>query len=95
MNGSDEVQEAMPRASLKVSHFHHEDGVSMVEYVVMIALISVTAIVAINLLGGTLSNSFTSAQDAIQQARGTNDSNSNGKDGDGGGRDRGDGKDRD
>ena len=49
-------------------HFaeHDERGANLVEYILLIAFIAIIVIVAVKVLGGTISTQFSSANDGLQ-----------------------------
>lgn len=50
---------------LMAALFHRDDGATMVEYGLMVALIAVVALVAVTALGGSVSGVFQSIADTL------------------------------
>ena len=54
------------RRAVRVGHRADEDGASLVEYALLVALIAVVCIVAVTLLGANASTKFSSVGSALQ-----------------------------
>lgn len=59
------ILRAWLRARLHLGE-HDERGANLVEYILLIAFIAIVVIVAVKVLGGTVSTQFSSANDNLQ-----------------------------
>ena len=51
-----------------INFFKDEEGATMVEYALMLALIAIVCIVAVTAIGTSANNTFTAADTALQSA---------------------------